>query len=203
VRSSIAIVLGLLAPMQLAAQAPGLPPTYSFVEINSMIAPNMTVKVYRDGAREILLQTRPVSADSPKGYNGGLYYDFKEHFLFVWDASDGTPNCGRQAYADSTAPSLFDVVSGSAEMLKEAAPVMKKPGVADAVNGIPATAWSVADTAHGGSTRIWVADKTGYLLKLISTPKDGAPIPFLEVKSLSMAKPPASAFTVPPTCKQP
>ena len=202
-RPSTLIALGLLAPVRLTAQAPALPSAYSFVEVNSMIAPDMTIKAYRDGSREILLQTRPVSPGSPKGYNGGLYYDFQAHFLYVWDATDGTPNCGRQDYPDATAPAMFDVVSGSAEMMKDAAPEMKKPGVPEAVNGMPARAWNIVDTAHGGSTKIWLADKTGYLLKLIATPKGEAATNVLEVKSLSLTKPPASVFTVPPTCKSP
>jgi hypothetical protein len=114
VRPSTVIVLGLLAPMPVIAQASALPQAYSFVELNSMIAPDMTIKAYRDGSREILLQTRPVSPGSPKGYRGGLYYDFQAHFMYVWDA---------------TAPAMFDVVSGSAEMMKDAAPEMKKPGM--------------------------------------------------------------------------
>jgi hypothetical protein len=189
--------------MQLAAQAPAIPPTYSFVELNSMVAPNMTIKAYRDGPREIVLQTRPASAGSPKRYNGGLYYDFKEHFMYVWDATDSTPNCGRQQYADTTAPSMFDVVTGTTEMLKEASPEMRTAGVREMVNGMPAMAWNIVDTAHGGSTKIWLADKAGYLLKMVASPKGATPVTVLEIKSFSLAQPAAAVFTVPSSCKSP
>lgn len=204
-RTLTAIVLGLgiceLSPPALGAQAPTVPRTYSIVETNSMIAPDMTVKVYRDGAKEILLQTRSPSADSPKGYRGGMYYDFQAHFQFTWDATDGTPNCGRQEYADSTAPAQFDVVSGSAEMRADMAKTPPTPGAPETVNGMSATTFTVVDTAQKMSLKGWLADKTDYLLKMTMSANGAPPVTLLEVKSLSFAKPPASVFAFPASCK--
>ena len=203
IRTAVVLMLGCVAivPLHLEAQAAATPRSYSLVEINSMIAPDMTIKIYRDGPREILLQTRPVSAGSPKGYNGGLYYDFAAHFLYVWDATDGTPNCGRQTYADSTAPAAFDIVSGTAEMMASLASAPRTAATRDSVHGMAASAFSVTDTAQHVTMRMWLADKTNYILKVTAAQNGAAPGTLLDVQSITIAKPPASAFAVPSTCK--
>jgi hypothetical protein len=204
-RAVTAVVIGLAfsgpGVVELAAQAAVTPQTYSFSELNSMIAPDMTVKVYRDGAREILLQTRPASPDSPKGYRGGMYFDFQAHFQYTWDETDGTPNCGRQDYPESAAPALFDVVSGSTELMADFAKGGSAAAGRDAVNGTPATIYLVADTAHKTSAKLWLAEKTNYLLKVALSANGAPPVTYLEVKSLSFAKPAAAAFKFPASCK--
>ena len=69
------------------------------------------------------------------------------------------------------------------------------------VNGIDATIVELSDPSGQGTTRIWLAEKSNYVVKWVTIPKSGGPQTQLEIKNLSFAKLPPSVFVLPAGCK--
>lgn len=202
IRGSLTVLLAGYISSPLAAQSPAAPPAYSLTELNSLLAPDMTVKIARDGDHEIFLQTRPVSAGSPKGYRGGMYFDFHDHFQYTWDETDGTVRCGRQPYGEATAPALFDVISGVAEMKANMANAKLVPAGHETIAGLSTAVYSLTDSVHHSLMKVWLSDSTNYLLRM-SMGTNGAPLSaILDVQALSFDRPPPTAFAVPSSCHQ-
>jgi hypothetical protein len=179
------------------------PRTYSFIQQNSMTVPNVTVKVYRDGSRELIDQSRPPSAAPPKGMHAVTLYDFQAHTTYTWDLIDSSIPCNVAAYDKSEAPAGYDVISGAAENAAEIRKLRPNTVGTETVNGIPATVQEVADSSGQGRLRLWTAVKGGYLIKWVGLPGTGAPLVKLEVRQLRFEKPPAAVFTVPSKCSSP
>jgi hypothetical protein len=75
---------------------------------------------------------------------------------------------------------------------------MKQVG-SDTVNGIATKVLEV--TSAKGNGKIWIAQNGGFLVKIVALGADGKRQTVIEVKQLSFAKPPASAFALPAGCE--
>ena len=113
--------------------------------------------------------------------------------------SDPGRPCGVQEYKDPAAPAEFDVISGSADIQKELTGKgqLKQAGT-ETVNGFAARVMEFTSPEANG--KIWIAQKGGFPVKVVFIDKDGKATTFIEVKELSFAKPPASAFALPASC---
>jgi len=158
------------------------------------------VKITRDGSKEAIDQIMPpIPGQRDKEYHGHLLYDFQAHRLYTQVLSDPRMPCGVQEFNDPAAPAELDVISGSADIQKELTGKgqVKQVGT-ETVNGF---ATNVMDfTSPDAKGKIWVAQKGGFPVKLVFIDKDGRATTFIEVKQLSFAKPPASAFALPASC---
>jgi hypothetical protein len=158
------------------------------------------VKISRDGSKEAIDQIMPPMPGRDKEYHGHLLYDFQAHRLYTTVMSDPSVPCGVQEYNDPAAPKELDVISGSADVQKELTggnSQIKQVGT-ETLNGMPT---KILDfTSPQASGKIWLTQDGGYPVKLVLIDKDGKATNFLEVKQLSFAKPPASAFTLPASC---
>jgi hypothetical protein len=194
----LAVISGL---SQLQAQGPA-PTAYTIYEDPGFsIMGKMTVKLSRDGSKEVVDQIMPAGPGHPKEYHGHLVYNFQAHTLYTAVLSDPGVPCGAQAYTDPTAPPEFDVIAGADALIKE----LSEPGAkstdlgTEVLNGIPTRV--VAISSAKANAKVWYAQKGGYPLKIDVTEQDGKLTHILEVKQISYAKPPASAFTLPPSCQ--
>jgi hypothetical protein len=184
----------------LGAQAPA-PQTYSFTEDPglALMGPSV-VKISRDGSKEVVDQIMPVGPGRDKEFHNHLLYDFQAHKLYIKVLSDPAVPCGVQEYTDPGAPPELDVISGADALMKEliGGGGQPKPGGTDTVNGIAAKVMEV--TSAQGKGRIWIAQNGGFPVKIVVTGADGKAVTLIEMKQLSLAKPPASAFALPAGC---
>ncbi len=176
------------------------PQTYSLTEDPGIpLAGPQVVKISRDGSKEVIDQIMPPAPGRDKEYHGHLLYDFQAHRLYTQVVSDPGMPCGVQEYNDPAAPGEFDVISGSADIQKDLTSKgqLKQVGT-ETVNGFATNvmAFTSADT----DGKIWIAQKGGFPVKIVFIDKAGKATTFIEVKQLSFAKPPASAFALPASC---
>ena len=101
-------------------------------------------------------------------------------------------------YSSPAAPKEFDVITGFADSMKDFL-AHAKPLRKETVHGISAKVMEAKD-GQAKST-VWIADPGGFPVKVVMVPAGGAAVTVLEVKQLSFARPPASAFTRPRGCK--
>jgi hypothetical protein len=95
-------------------------------------------------------------------------------------------------------PDEFDVITASTDSMKDFlahATLLRR----EIVNGIPAKIMEM--TADQMKVTAWIADPGGFPVKEVMVPPGGAATTMLEVKQLSFARPPASAFAPPTGCK--
>lgn len=179
------------------------PTRYSFTELNSLAQPNLTVKVYRDGPRELIDQSLPLSEATPKGMHAATLYDFRTHKSYTWDLIDRTLPCNVADYFKTDAPAIYDVISGAQENHAEIAKLHPKAVVDEVVNGIPASRLEVTDSTGQVTVRLWTSTAGGYLVKWLAIPKVGLPQVRLEVTALSFERPRAALLSVPAKCAKP
>jgi hypothetical protein len=67
---------------------------------------------------------------------------------------------------------------------------------------IPHQGVSMETDTPDGKAQVWVEEKYGLVIKLSIAPKTGQPLTMVEVKQLSLAKPAASVFVLPPACAE-
>lgn len=158
------------------------------------------VKISRDGSKEVIDQTIPPGQGRDKEIHSHMVYDFKAHTLYTQVVSDPATPCGVQEYTDPGAPPEFDVISGSAALLKEiASPDDKSKQVGtETLNGILTKVMEVTSAEANG--KMWLAQDGGFPVKIVVTPPNGPAMTVIEVKQLSFSKPPASAFALPASC---
>jgi hypothetical protein len=185
----------------LQAQGPA-PTAYTISEDPGFsIMGKMTVKLSRDGNKEVVDQIMPVGPGHDKEYHGHMVYDFAAHTLYTAVLSDPGAPCGAQTYNDPTAPPEFDPIAGSDALMKE----LIEPGDKskelgpDTLNGMATRVTSI--TSDKASAKVWFTQKGGYPVKIALYDKGGAETEILEVKTLTYARPPASAFALPASCK--
>ncbi len=181
----------------LEAQGPA-PQTYSLTEdpAFALLGPSV-VKISRDGSKEVVDQIMPVGPGRAKEFHNHLLYDFQAHKLYAQDVGDPSVPCGVQDYTDPAAPPEFDPISGSDALMKELTEgnaQLKQVGT-ETLNGIAAKVMEF--TSAQGNGKVWIAQNGGFPVKIVSIGPDGKAQTLIEVKQLSFAKPPASAFAAP------
>ena len=184
----------------LQAQGP-VPRAYSLTEDPGLgLMGPVVVKISRDGSKETVDQIMPVGPGRDKEYHSHRLYDFQAQKLYLKILSDPATPCGVQDYTDPAAPPELDPISGSDALLKELVGngQMKQVG-SDTVNGIATKVLEV--TSAKGNGKIWIAQNGGFLVKIVALGADGKRQTVIEVKQLSFAKPPASAFALPAGCE--
>ena len=182
-------------------QAQGsLPQTYSLtVDPAFSIFGPTRVTIIRDGSKEVVDQFAPPGPGRPKEFHNHIVYDFQAHKVYSKIVSDSSIPCGVQDYPRPIAPPELDVISGTNALIHELtqgnAPL--KPAGTETVNGVPTKVMEVGD-----KYKVWIAQNGGFLVKVVGPDSEGKATTLIEVKDLSFAKPPASAFTPPSGCNE-
>ncbi|MGA2572519.1 MAG: hypothetical protein ABSF23_18580, partial [Terracidiphilus sp.] len=182
-----------------ASLFPQAPQTYSYTQdpAMSLMGPSI-VKVVRDGPREAIDQILPVGPGRTKEFHNHILYDFQAHKIYTQLVSDPSVPCTVMTYTSPAVPDEFDVITASADSMKDFlghATLLRR----ETVNGIPAKVMEMSTDQM--KVTAWIADPGGFPVKEIMLPPGGAATTMLEVKQLSFAKPPASAFAPPAGCK--
>ncbi len=183
-------VLGLTLTMQLHAQAPSLPQTYSFVANSNMMG-SATIKVNRNGSKE-LIEVKGTSGD----YHLRQLYDFQTRRVYTVDLNGN--QCTSQEYTSAYAPVQHDPIGGGAEMAKQAGS-MRTIG-REAINGTATRLVEAPLEGSQGKYRIWLDEKFGFPVKQ-SVVLGAEPEKLLfEMRQISYAPSAANLFTAPAQC---
>ena len=205
-RKRVPLVIGAVLALGSvgAARAQSAPPqTYSYSEdpALSILAPTL-VTVRRDGSKEAVDQVIPPSPGRDKEFRSHILYDFAAHKIYTQVQSDEGMPCSVMDYTSPGAPPEFDVISGAADLMKELTQdgkVTLTPVGAETLNGVPAKIFEAVSPQGKGT--IWLSDQGNYPLKVVFIGADGKQETVIEVKDLSFARPPATAFTPPAHCQ--
>jgi hypothetical protein len=191
----VAIFIAFAAPLRPQNAAPQ---AYSYTLDP---APNplgtSTVKLARDGAKIAVDQFFAVGPDGSKNFHNHVLYDLQAHKIYTQIASDPSVPCTVMTYTSPNVPSEFDVIasidSSIADLLAHATLLRK-----ETVNGIP----SKVLEANSGQEKVtvWLAEPEGFPVKIVMTAPDSTATTLLEMKQLSFARQPASAFAPPASC---
>jgi len=173
------------------AQTAQPPQAYSLTEVNAMMGPSMTMKIDRDGLQvvvETTMATQPGAAPAPASHTRS-YYDLQKHKSFTLDLDNAAAVCSRGDFSGG----WDDPFETLAKLMKELAPQNPRQTGSETVNGF---ATKVIETAAGpDQTKAWVDTTYGLVVKLLVSSQT-----VLEIKRLSLAKPPAALFVVPEKC---
>jgi len=194
------LVLGpaLMASLALpaAAQPAALPQTYSFVGTNAMFGAPQNVKVNRNGSMELIERTRP-AAPGRGELHDKLLYDFQAHKIYSMNPT--TNQCTVQEYGSAFAP-MFDPVGGSQEMTAGLADAPQGAMKRETVNGIATRFVEMPLPGNQGKYKIWVEEKSNFLVKLVAAMAGAPEETQLEIRDLSYAPSPAALFVAPEGC---
>jgi hypothetical protein len=190
-----ALLAMLAAPVP--AQPSAIPDTYSFVAMHAMFGPAMTVKVNRNGSKEVIEKT---SVANPSQFHDRVLYDFAAHRIYTTDLISNI--CSTQAYGSDHAP-MFDPIGSSQEMIRDMAknppPVVGRENV----NGIATKVLEMPIEGGQGKSKVWLDEKHNFVVKLaIGMGKAAALTTAIELRQLSYAPSPAAMFVAPRGCKE-
>jgi len=195
----LAVVLFVGSTMPAApVESAGPPQTYSLTMTSSMLAPDMTIKIARDGARELIEQAIPPSAANPQGFRALLLYDFSAHKVYA-GSPEGGP-CTVTDYVSPEAPALMDPVPAGAQLTKQLAAENVSPIAAAVVNGISARVFE--KPVEGGRTmRYWLESQYNVPVKMVLVTPQKSERMLMEVQALRFEQPPAHLLVPPTSCK--
>jgi hypothetical protein len=195
------VLLFAYAVLSLHGQSPA-PPAYSVTEVSMMTVESMfsgresSVKVLRNGPKELLDVTiLPWEANS-KGRHTAYLVDLQAHKVYMHDMVRNS--CSWMRYVSEDVPN-YDPLSQSGTSPAELAK-MKSVGT-ETINGIPTKIVEAPMPPDQGKSRIWIAEKGGFLVKAEWTQPDGKVITMLEVKQVNFTKPADSFFVPPSNCE--
>jgi hypothetical protein len=181
----------LVVPAILVASGAGAQPgtrAYTVTEVNAMFGPTMTLKIDRDGDKAVVDETVPSHSAGSPGIHTRSYYDIKNHHSNSVDLNFAKANCSHGTFDDN----WFDPFEMSAALMNDFKNA-RQVGT-ETVNGFH-TKVLESGAAGPGHKRVWLDTTSGLIIKA----EIGAET-IIEVKQVSLAKPPAALFAVPPAC---
>lgn len=199
------LVLDLAAPFSAAQSATqsATPLAYSMTLVSNMTEVSMfsgresNVTVHRNGSREMVEVTLAPQPGNPQSVRMRYLFDFEAHKAYTLDLD--TNSCSWMRYVSADAPLNYDPITGSAAMLAQTSQPKPKDMRPEAVNGIPARREEFV-MAGQGTTRLWIAEKGNFIVKLEAFGPNGKRMMYMEVKQLSYARPQDSLLAAPPDC---
>lgn len=182
--------LALTLPLVAAAQSPS---AYSVVQINGMFGAGLTQKIYRDGSKAIVDNLMPPQNGQPQPH-GRTLYDLDKKTSLSWDADNSAVQCSTGTWGGDWGDPFASSESLKAEIAKAG---VKESG-AETILGISAKVYEGAE--KDTSFKAWIDPKSGLILRLDMAMPGQSKQTMIQVKEVSLAKPPASVFAVPASC---
>jgi len=139
-----------------------VPDTYSFTAVSSLVGPEMTIQVNRNGSKELVERTAFPRPGVAKPFHDRVLYDFQAHRLFTLDLNSNI--CSTQEYETAYAPEMIDPIGGIPAMSGNIPDNPPGGWKHEAVNGIAAKVAEMA--AEGAKSKVWLDEKYGFLAKM-------------------------------------
>jgi hypothetical protein len=185
------VLLASLIASGAGAQSAKAPQAYSVTEVNAMFGATMTLEINRDRDKAVVDETVPARSAGSPGIHTHSYYDLKNHRSYSVDLNFAKANCSTGTFDDN----WFDPFEMSAALMREFGNA-RQVGT-ETVNGI-ATKVMESGAAGPEHKKVWLDTTSGLIIKAEVGGKA-----IIEVKEISLAKPPDSLFVVPAACTAP
>jgi hypothetical protein len=177
------LVLTSVAAPAIAESAPA-PPAYALTQV-MQLGPKVTTVTYRDGAVAVI--------DHPDTHERS-YLDLAAGRTFGWTTTSADPDCSTGTFSGNWGDPF-----GSDNMAGEMMKLGPKATGVETVNGIRSNVWE-ATSPDAGKVRMWIDAAYGEVVKWVSVGPDAKTTTLLEVKSLTVGKPPHAIFAMPRSC---
>jgi hypothetical protein len=168
------------------AQYAKAPDAYTVTKVDSMMGPDQTMEISRDGNR-VAVETSYPRDGKPNGFHVRAIYDLAAGKNYSVDLNQSPAQCS----AGNFSGDWGDPFGG----LGELAALHPKDIGTETVNGMAAKVQELTIPGQPGPAKVWIEGKYGLVLKLEMGGKT-----VMEVKKVSFAKPPASALAMPAAC---
>jgi hypothetical protein len=183
------VMLASLMTSGTRAQAAKAPLAYSVTEVNAMFGATMTLKIDRDGDKAVVDESVPSRSAGSPGIHTHSYYDIKNHRSNSVDLNFAKANCSSGTFDDN----WFDPFEMSATLMRSFENA--QPVGTETVNGFATKVMESGAAGSGQKKKVWLDTTSGLIIKAEIGAKT-----IIEVKQVSLAKPPASLFAVPAAC---
>jgi hypothetical protein len=143
--------VALLLASSGAAQAQTAPTAYIITQVNSMMGPAMTMKVYRDGPKALVENSHPSDVAGGKATRTRTFYDLQAGKTISWDADNPSNGCGSGMFKGDWGDPFEGSASMNADLAKEGA---KETG-SETLLGISAKVFALSNAS--GALRLgWI-----------------------------------------------
>jgi len=175
----------------LRAQTP--PTAYTITQALPGATPG-TMTIYRNGTQVLVEYKHPAAPDGTPASRSLNLIDIKAGTQHSWDPSVTPIACSASTFSGDWG----DPFEATKEVTDGIAKGVLKPAGAETVNGIPTKVYT--GTEQGMNVKAWFDQKDGLIIKSgFGAP--GSPLTFMvDIRSISVAPPPASVFALPPAC---
>lgn len=163
------------------------PDAYSVTEVNALMGPAATMKIYRDGPRAVLDNSYPAGT-AP---HIRAFYDLQSKKTISWTPEDTKMPCTSGTFGGDWG----DPFAMSKELNGQLAQQHAAQVGAESVNGFSTKVYEAAMGGGAGKARAWVDTRYGLIVKLQMGGNT-----MLEVKEASFSRPSASTFALPASC---
>ena len=187
--------LASLAFLALAALLPAQTPPTAYTITQALQGPTPgTQTIYRNGTQALIDTKQPAQPDGTPAHRSIGFYDLKTGVSLSWDPNAKPINCSAGHFSGDWG----DPFDATKEINDGIAQGKFKPAGAESVNGIQTSVYTGSD--QGMNIKAWLDKKDNLLIKAgFGAP--GAPLTYMvDIRSVSLAPPPASVFALPPAC---
>jgi hypothetical protein len=186
--------IALLLAASGAAPAQTAPTAYIVTQVNSMMGPAVSMKVYRDGSKALIENSHSSDGAGGTVTRTRTLYDLQAGKSISWDADNPSNGCGTGTFRGDWGDPFQGGASMNADLAKEGA----KEAGSEILLGISAKVFVLSNPS--GAFKAWVDPKTGLLLKLEMSAANAPKRTMVEVTAYSPVKPPADILTAPKAC---
>jgi hypothetical protein len=184
------LLAACLAAPGAGALAAEMPQAYSVAEFNAMLGQGMTMKVIRDGSKAMVDLSGAQLPGGALSTHVRTYYDLEQHRAYTLDLIRPLSGCSVEAFSGDWG----DPFEMSAVILDELTKQDPRQTGNETVNGF-ATRVMEAGAPGPQHAKVWVDTASGLVIKA----QAGAQT-VIDVKQLSLAKPPAAILVPPSAC---
>jgi hypothetical protein len=188
---ALSAVLSAALSAVLSAQTP--PDTYTITENIPGGAPG-TMTIYRSGSRVLIEYKHPAQPDGTPASRSVNLIDIKAGAQHSWDPSGKPITCSASTFSGDWG----DPFAGGAELTPAIAKGDLKLTGSETINGIQTKVY--AGTTQGMNLKVWFDQKDNLVIRSSFGAPGAAMTTMADIRSISLAPPPASVFALPPAC---
>ncbi|HUB50724.1 MAG TPA: hypothetical protein VL986_01070 [Terracidiphilus sp.] len=189
--SKVTVCLALIAPAAvLCAQNPS-PTTYTVIQAGGV--PGAQITIYRNGSKALLVNFVPAQGGTPASKTYSLY-DIAAGKNWSWNPDFKPVQCSAGTFSGDWGDPFF----GSAEVLGDIAKGEFKPAGIATMNGFATEIYT--GSQDGANYKVWYDRKDNLVVRLEAGMPNTPMTAMTNVTKLSLATPPASLLSLPPSC---
>jgi hypothetical protein len=187
--------LPCLALLALTALLPAQTPPTAYTITQALAGSNAgTMTVYRSGSLAVIETKHPAEPGGTPAYRLLSLYDLKAGVSHSWDPTATPISCSAGTFSGDWG----DPYQSTTELTAGIAKGELKPTGVETINGIPTKVYSGA--SQGMNIKAWLDQKDGLVIKAGFGAPGGPMTTMVDIRSVSLATPPASVFVLPAAC---